>query len=147
RYDGNVWSTLASLDGIDANVVWNTIQDRDGNFWFTTEKGVVRYRPDRTPPRSPIVSIIADKEFTEKEGVAEITSGRRTQIKWTVVDLKTRAETRRFRWQIAEARRIIGGSRQALGWEPATREMQFDWQTNRAGTYTLAVQYIDRDLN
>ena len=29
----------------------------------------------------------------------------------------------------------------------ATRETQFDWQTNRAGTYTFAVQYIDRDLN
>ena len=23
----------------------------------------------------------------------------------------------------------------------------FDWQTNRAGAYTFAVQYIDRDLN
>jgi signal transduction histidine kinase/ligand-binding sensor domain-containing protein/DNA-binding NarL/FixJ family response regulator len=147
RYDGSVWSTLASNDGLDVNLVWNTIQDRDGGFWFNTQKGVVRYRPDRTTPRSPLVTVLADKEFTEKDGLAEITSGGRTQIKLGVVDLKTRPETRRFRWQFAESTASIDGGRKASGWSPATSETQFDWRTNRAGTYIFAVQYIDRDLN
>src|SRR5206468_579308 len=32
-------------------------------------------------------------------------------------------------------------------WSPPRADTQFDWTTNTAGTYTIAVQYIDRDLN
>ncbi|MBI2924385.1 MAG: response regulator [Verrucomicrobia bacterium] len=147
RYDGNVWSTLSAPDGVGGNLAWLNLQDNDGAFWIGTESGLTRYVPDRTPPRPPRVTVVADKEYTDKDGLAEITAGRRSQFKLGVVDLKTRGETRRFRRQIAEAGRPIDGGRQAPGWEPATRETQFDWQTNRAGTYTFAVQYIDRDLN
>jgi PAS domain S-box-containing protein len=147
RYDGHVWSTLGNLDGLQTSLVWHTLQDRQGDYWFTTDKGVVRYRPGRTPPRAPLLTILADKVFTEKDGRAEITAGRRTQFKLSVVDLKTRPETRRFRWQFADGERTIDGARDAPGWLPATTETQFDWRTNRAGTYTFAVQYIDRDLN
>ena len=60
RYDGNVWSTLTSADGIEANTVWSTVQDRDGAFWFSTEKGLTRYRPDRRIlPKSPRLTILA----------------------------------------------------------------------------------------
>jgi signal transduction histidine kinase len=147
RYDGQVWSNLGDLDGLKTGIVWHTLQDRQGDYWFTTDKGVVRYHPDRTLPRAPRLIILAEKEFTDKDGLAEITAGRRTQFKLTVVDLKTRAETRRFRWQFADGERNIDGARSAPGWLPATRETQFDWHTNRPGIYTFAVQYIDRDLN
>jgi signal transduction histidine kinase/CheY-like chemotaxis protein/ligand-binding sensor domain-containing protein/protocatechuate 3,4-dioxygenase beta subunit len=147
RYDGNVWSTLGSLDGMQTLFVWKTLQDREGAYWFTSDKGVVRYRPDRTPPRSPRLTILADKEYTEQDGVGQITAGRKAEIKLSVVDLKTRGETRRFRWQFAEGKPAIDGGRHARGWLPATRETQFEWATNRTGVYTLAVQYIDRDLN
>jgi signal transduction histidine kinase/CheY-like chemotaxis protein len=93
------------------------------------------------------VTVVADKVFTDKDGWAEITAGRRTQIKLSVVDLKTRGETRRFRWLFAEGLKAVDGGRNAAGWLPATGTTQFDWLTNRAGSYTLAVQYIDRDLN
>ena len=49
--------------------------------------------------------------------------------------------------QFVDGTPAIDGARNASGWDPATRETEFEWQTNRAGTYTLAVQYIDRDLN
>ncbi len=148
RHDGNVWSTLDERDGVGGNQAWLNLQDnKDGAFWIGTENGLTRYVPDRTPPRPPRVTVVADKEFTDKDGVAEITAGRRTQFKLRVVDLKTRGATRRFRWQFADGEKNIDGARNALGWLPGTREAQFDWQTNRAGTYTFAVQYIDRDLN
>jgi streptogramin lyase len=148
RYDGNVWSSLTRVDGLGADTVWNTIQDKRGDYWFSTEKGLTRYRPDRRMfPKSPKVTILADKEFTDKDGVAEITAGRRTQFKWSVADLKTRPGTRRFRWQFADGISAIDWGRKSPGWSPATSETQFDWQTNRAGTYTFAMQYIDRDLN
>jgi signal transduction histidine kinase/DNA-binding response OmpR family regulator/ligand-binding sensor domain-containing protein/protocatechuate 3,4-dioxygenase beta subunit len=147
RYDGNVWSTLGSLDGLQSGIVWKTLQDRDGAFWFSTDKGVVRYRPDHVPPKSPLVTVLADKEYTDKDGAAEITAGRKAVFKLNVVDLKTRGETRRFRWQFTPGNAPVDGSRHAQGWVPASRETQFEWATNQAGTYKLAVQYIDRDLN
>jgi signal transduction histidine kinase/ligand-binding sensor domain-containing protein/DNA-binding response OmpR family regulator len=148
RYDGNLWSTLTSLDGIEANMVWCSLQDRDGAFWFSTEKGLTRYRPDhRMLPKAPRLTILADKEYTEHDGVARITAGRKALFRLSVVDLKTRAETRRFRWQFADGAKTIDGGRHAPGWLAGTSETQFDWQTNRAGTYTFAAQYIDRDLN
>jgi len=147
RYDGNVWSTLSSLDGLGAGLVWRAIQDRDGDFWFSTEKGLARYRPERAPPKSPLLTVLADKEYTENGGVAELTAGRKAVFKLSVVDLKTRGATRRFRWQFASGKASINGARHAPGWLPATRETQFEWATNRPGLYTLAVQYIDRDLN
>jgi len=147
RYDGNVWSTLAGADGLGADLVWHTIQARDGSYWFTTQKGVVRYRPARNTPRAPWIRVLADNEYTEKDRQAEITAGRKVVFKLGVADLKTRGETRRFRWQFASGSGPIDGSRHAPGWLPATRETQFEWATNRTGTYTLAVQYIDRDLN
>jgi signal transduction histidine kinase/ligand-binding sensor domain-containing protein/DNA-binding response OmpR family regulator len=147
RYDENVWSSLTSSDGLRAPIVWHTLQARDGSFWISTDKGLVRYRPDRTTPRSPFLTILADKEYTQKDGTAELTAGRKAVLKLGVVDLKTRGETRRFRWQIADGKTSIDGSRHAPGWLPGTRETQFEWGTNRSGLYTLAVQYIDRDLN
>src|SRR5439155_25747481 len=107
RYDGNVWSTLTSLDGLQATVIWHALQDGLGDYWFSTDKGVVRYRPDRTPPRSPILTVLADKEYTQQDATADITAGRRTLFKWNVVDLKTRGETRRFRWQLASGKLSI----------------------------------------
>ncbi len=147
RYDGNAWSTLTSLDGLGAGLVWRTIQDQEGSFWFTTEKGLTRFRPGRTPPRSPFLTVLADREYTDQDTGAVISTGRKAVFKLGVVDLQTRGETRRFRWQFASGKTTIDGSRHAPGWLPATRETQFEWSTNRAGTYTLAVQYIDRDLN
>jgi signal transduction histidine kinase/ligand-binding sensor domain-containing protein/CheY-like chemotaxis protein len=148
RYDGGVWSTLTSLDGIEANTVLCTIRDRDGDFWFSTEKGLTRYHPDQHMlPRSPGLTILADREYTEHDTVARITAGRKALFRLSVVDLKTRPETRRFRCQFAEGARQIDGGRHAVGWLTGTSETQFDWQTNRAGTYTFAAQYIDRDLN
>ncbi len=148
RYDGSLWSTLTSLDGIEANTVLSILQDKEGAFWFSTEKGLTRYRPDhRALPRPPRLTILADKEYSEHDGVARITAGRKAIFRLSVVDLKTRAETRRFRWQFAAGASPIDGGRHAPGWLAGTSETEFDWQTNRAGIYTFAAQYIDRDMN
>ena len=67
-------------------------------------------------PKAPKLTVLADKEFTGKTLRAEITAGRRTQFKWSVADLKTRPETRRFRWQFAEGATAIDGGRKPAGW-------------------------------
>ncbi|PYI83870.1 MAG: hypothetical protein DME26_14310, partial [Verrucomicrobia bacterium] len=149
RHDSvdELWSTLPAQDITLGNNIAAVVQDQRGDFWFGSRGNLTRYTPSRAQPRSPQITVVAEKEFDEHESVAELTAGRRAVLKLSVVDLKTRAESRRFRWQFASDKSSIDASRHARGWLPARRETQFEWQTNRAGTYSLAVQYIDRDLN
>ena len=37
------WFTLDVADGLPSNVVYGSLEDRDGNLWFATESGVTRY--------------------------------------------------------------------------------------------------------
>jgi PAS domain S-box-containing protein len=147
RFDGNAWSTLGPLDGLGGNEANSVLQDTEGTYWIGTEKGITRYRPVRTPPNPPRLVVQADQEFTDLRSPAQLTTGRRAVFNFNAVDLKTRSEARRYRCRIVEGSRPIDGSREAEGWLPASRASQFEWTTNRAGLYTFAVQYIDRDLN
>jgi PAS domain S-box-containing protein len=147
RFDGNVWSTLTSADGVGANGAWLALEDRDGSYWLGNVGGITRYKPDRTPPRPPRITVLGDRDFDKERAHAELTQGRSALFRWDVVDLKTRAETRRFRWQFAEGSKQVDDSRDAHGWRLGSRDTQCEWTTNRPGTYTFAVQYIDRDLN
>jgi hypothetical protein len=109
--------------------------------------GLTRYRPARAPPRPPRITVLTDEESDGQAGPAQLTAGRRALFRWKVVDLKTRGETRRYRWQVAHAGAPIDGSRDAAGWQTSTRRTECEWTTNRPGNYTFALQYIDRDLN
>jgi len=124
-------------------------QDRDGAFWFSTGERLTRYRPDhRLLPKPPRLTILAEREYTEHDGVARITAGRKALFRLSVVDLKDAGPR-----PAVSAGSLRRGARPSMapghrpGWLPGTSETQFDWQTNRAGTYTFAAQYIDRDLN
>ena len=87
-----------------------------------------RQRPDPIPARPPDAPPGAPANrprrqgIHRKDGIAEITAGRRTQFKWSVTDLRTRAATRRFRWQFADAGTSIDGGRRARGWSAGTSD-------------------------
>jgi signal transduction histidine kinase/ligand-binding sensor domain-containing protein/CheY-like chemotaxis protein len=148
RFDGNAWSTIGALDGLTSTGgAFNILRDDRGIYWIGTDKGLTRYVPNRRTPNPPGLVVQADKETTDLEGPAQLTTGRRAVFKFNAVDLKTRAETRRYRYQITEGTPEIDASKSADGWLPAGAATQFEWTTNRAGIYTFAVQYIDRDLN
>ncbi|HAV64783.1 MAG TPA: hypothetical protein DCY13_20745, partial [Verrucomicrobiales bacterium] len=147
RFDGNTWSTLGPLDGLGGNEANSVIHDSRGACWIGTDKGMTRYVPTRRQPSPPHLLIQADEEVTDLQGPAPLTAGRRAVFKFGAVDLKTRAETRRYRYQIVAGTPEIDGARRAVGWLPASTATQVEWTTNRAGLYTFAVQYIDRDLN
>lgn len=51
RFDGLVWSTLDSRDGLAGNEVCWISEDADGRIWLGADKGLTRYeRTRRTPP-------------------------------------------------------------------------------------------------
>src|SRR5262249_38263821 len=68
-------------------------------------------------------------------------------FKTEVADYKTRGEMRRFRSQIVPGKVDAAHFNGSKSWSPATRDKQIEWVAPAVGSYTLAVQYIDRDLN
>lgn len=43
RYDGAVWSSLTTADGLAGNIVYAILRDSKGVFWFGTDNGLSRY--------------------------------------------------------------------------------------------------------
>ncbi|WP_207063264.1 two-component regulator propeller domain-containing protein [Motiliproteus sp. SC1-56] len=43
RFDGENWHNLTTEDGLAGNIVYSSLQARDGVFWFGTNQGLSRY--------------------------------------------------------------------------------------------------------
>ena len=83
RYDGVTWTSLDTRDGLPSNVIRSIYEDSDYEdsdavrpmggsrserfFWFSTEEGLVRYRPSTTRPSVRIVSVKLDEEYTRRK--------------------------------------------------------------------------------
>jgi len=148
RFDGHTWSTLAERDGLIGHNVRTICEGKSGAIWLGTDRGVTRYRPPpRAPANTPTVAVEIDRRFDNPAELPAILTGRRVTFHVSVADTKTHAETRRFRYQVAPGTASVEEMKRGEDWSASQKEPQFGWGTNRAGAYTLAVQYIDRDLN
>ena len=56
RYKDGVWITFSKADGLVDNIVFAMTEAHDHALWFGTASGVSRFKPDRTPPYTFIVS-------------------------------------------------------------------------------------------
>jgi signal transduction histidine kinase/CheY-like chemotaxis protein/ligand-binding sensor domain-containing protein len=144
RFDGQTWSPLP--DAGTGNVYDIAEDPRRGVYWFATDHGLVRYRPIKLEARGPRVSFQIDLGRPELGALPPISVGRLVNVKFKVIDLRTRPEGRRYRYQITEGR-LSPAELKGDAWSPALGLSELSWSTNRTGAYTLAVQYIDRDLN
>lgn len=43
RFDGTRWTSYTTSDGLAGNVVFSIAQDKEGVFWFGTDRGLTRY--------------------------------------------------------------------------------------------------------
>ena len=43
RFEDGKWSNLTEEDGLAGNIVYSLVQDRDGVYWFGTNRGLARY--------------------------------------------------------------------------------------------------------
>jgi signal transduction histidine kinase/ActR/RegA family two-component response regulator len=142
-----VWSTLTKADGLAGNNVRTICEDQSGAIWFGTDRGVTRYVAPRAAAPSPRVTVFLDQTYEPGAVLPSIERGRRMDLKIEVTDCKTRSELRRFRWQVVSGHPTAEALRDSKTWEPAISEPQFAWHATETGDHTLAVQYIDRDLN
>ena len=148
-YDGITWTSLDTRDGLVENkFVWKICQDSDGTLWFWTSKGATHYRRSLSRPGIRIVSVRTNQRYTELSAIPPITTGTRVTIEYNAIDLKTLLKKRQYRVCIVEG--VIDSAslkKEAEYWLPPTKESTFEHTFPKPGTYTFAVQAIDRDLN
>jgi signal transduction histidine kinase/CheY-like chemotaxis protein len=147
RFDGTAWTSMDTRDGLPGNRVSSIAQSKDGAMWFATDNGLARYDKGKARPRSPRLIVKADRDYTELAKLPPLTQGRRVALKYDAVDFNTRQESRQFRYQLASENSGFDPLNAKANWREPTRETTVDWTPDQPGTYTLAVQYIDRDLN
>ena len=144
--DGTAWTSVDERDGLAQNRVTRIHPATDGAVWLgTQDKGLSRYRRTQRMPHAPSLTVTTDQEYDDLAALPTITAGERVAFTVGVVDFRTVPAKRQYRWQLVAGRRTVDDLPD--GWEPpgtATRRVEtFD----QAGEQTLAVQFIDRDLN
>jgi signal transduction histidine kinase/CheY-like chemotaxis protein/ligand-binding sensor domain-containing protein/protocatechuate 3,4-dioxygenase beta subunit len=144
--DGTAWSNLDERDGLQDNLVNRIHSVGDGTVWLGTwMKGVARYHRSTRTPRSPAITVQIDRDYTDPASLPAITTGQRVSFKFKVVEFRTAPEKRQYRWQLVKGRRTE--SEMKSGWSPPGTATQVEQSFREPGPWTLAVQFIDRDLN
>ena len=144
--DGTNWSKLDHRDGLPEDLVKRVAFGRQGIVWLGGwTKGVALYRPVNRRPKSPSITIQADREYTDLNALPRFTAGDRVTFRFGTVDYVTVPEKRQYRWQMVKG--TPSAAELDHGWGPASTRPDMEWAGKEAGDWTLAVQFIDRDLN
>lgn len=147
RFDGKVWSTLRSGDGLGSDAVRTIVEGPDGAMWLGTDEGITRYMPNPGMAATPNVTVVLDKAYDAAERLPTILKGRRVRFQAEVGDIKTRTDARRFIWGVFSGNILGDDSGNWPGWMPASASSSMEWTAPATGNYTVAVRYVDRDLN
>jgi signal transduction histidine kinase/DNA-binding response OmpR family regulator/ligand-binding sensor domain-containing protein len=147
RYDGIAWSVLDEEDGLSSSSVQTVNQDRQGEYWIGTDKGLTRYRPPRQKPVPPELSVKTDVEHRSTEEIPAINSGQLVGFRFHAVDFKTQPSRRFYRCAIVPGHKENPPGKLDVAWREQTLAAHFDWNPTAPGDYTFFVQFIDRDLS
>ena len=145
--DGQISSVIDTRDGLAGDVVRSIVEDAQGRLWFGTDKGLTRYQPRQLTPPSPTVAVQTDRTYHDLSALPAITTGQRVTFHFDVTDLRTLPEKRQYAYQVLPGAKTASELETLADWQGTTSTPLWEWTTNRGGVYTLAVQYVDRDLN
>jgi len=144
--DGTAWANLDTRDGLPENTVNRVHPAADGTVWIGGwEKGLARYRPSKVTPRSPVLTLQTDRDYTDLAALPRIATAQRVTFKFDVVDFYTAVAKRQYRTQLYQGAR--DEKELAAHWQPPGTATQLEQTFAKRGAWTLAVQFIDRDLN
>ena len=144
--DGTAWANLDTRDGLPENRVTRVHPAADGTVWIgTMKKGLASYHPSKLTPHAPILTVQTDRGYTDLDALPRIATGQRVTVRFDAADFYTVVGKRQYRWQLFRGIR----DRKALdaNWSKPVTADQMDPAFSLPGLWTLAVQYIDRDLN
>jgi hypothetical protein len=144
--DGTAWNKLDLRDGLPENSINRVHRSTDGTVWMGSfNKGLARYRPIKHTPRSPLLTAQTDRDYTDVAALPTINTSQRVTFKFDVVDFYTAIEKRQYRWQLFQGAR--GEKELTANWQTPSNATQLEQTFATPGAWTLAVQFIDRDLN
>ncbi len=145
--DGLAWSNLDDRDGLPANEVHTVVEGTDGALWFGTDRGVARHRRWIEVPPVPRLALRGSPSHGGEDLPRVVSTEVPATFRWQLTEFRTSPDSRMFRWQVAGGPLSAGTLDSDVGWSEPEPGAEVEWSTNRAGHYTLAVQFIDRNLN
>ena len=145
-FDGQNWSSLDRRDGLPGNEIYALAQADDGTVWLGTDKGLTRFARNRRPPAAPDLALRAEPLRTNASGGLRLLTGTRVTLEFASRDFNTRPQRRRYRHQVVAGELSLTALAKGV-WPAASAAAQAEWKPEAPGLYTVAVQYVDRDLN
>ncbi len=147
-FDGTAWSSLDERDGLSIDCK-TLLPESDGSMWLGGGGGLQRYTRQRTELGAPTLRLTG--EDLEQSGSAlqppAVKQGTRLTFDVGARDFLTESAKLQFRYLISEGALTADALTNSATWSAPTLQRRLEWSTNRAGVYSLAVQFIDRDLN
>ncbi|MEY2409881.1 MAG: hypothetical protein QOF48_2551, partial [Verrucomicrobiota bacterium] len=144
--DGTALSNLDTRDGLPENKVSRIHVGADGTVWLgTASHGLARYRRSRLEPHAPTLSVQTDRDYMDLSALPTILTRQRVTFKFSAVDFRTAPEKRQYRSQMIKGK--PSADRLPASWESPGTATEREWTAREPGDWTLAVQFIDRDLN
>ncbi len=137
HYDFENFRTLYRRDGLSHQDVRALYEDKDGYIWMATAGGITRYRPLRTPFKTHMQNIAADREYGSIAQLSLPAAQRYVMFQFFSGRLANSSEATLYRY------RLLGYED---GWN-TTRASQVEYRDLPPGNFTFEVQAIDRDLN
>jgi len=138
RYDGRVFQTLDTRDGLAGNAGYCVLQDRNGDYWISSfSGGVTRYRPAHpSPPPVYVDAVVADRRYESVADVSVPSTSELIAIEFHALSLKSRPDGILYRF------RLIGHD---PDWR-TTRKRRVEYESVGTGTYRFEVEAVDRDM-
>ncbi len=145
-YDGTTWRTFDQRDGLPEGAINALAEDAHGALWLGTSAGLARYQPVKAELRTPTLRV-ARGAAPARTDTIQATQDRELAFEIGVVEFRTRPELRRFRWKAVAGRANEAELSAAAGWSEPITNPRFNWVPPARGLHTLAVQFMDRDMN
>ena len=131
-YNGEVWSSIDSRDGLVNNSVYHVKQKSDKKYIISTGSGYSLYTPKQINPYLSLNQILGANKSGEHFTVQE---NNKIYIDISPVDYITNPKKYKFRYN-------IGGN-----WEYKIGQSNIEIDASKSGSYNVKLEFIDRDLN
>ena len=145
-YDGTTWRTFDQRDGLPEGAINALEEDAEGALWLGTSAGLARYQPVKAELRTPTLRAVRGAASARTDAI-HATQDRELAFEIGVVEFRTRPELRRFRWKAVAGQPTEAELSATPGWSEPSASPRFNWVPQSRGLHTLAVQFMDRDLN
>ena len=142
RFDGRSFQTIDSRDGLLNDTVTSVYVDKNGAVWIgTLGGGAIRFTPTKkvTPPLV-ITQITADDQvYRNPDEHLKLPAGvKRVAFRFNAISFKTRPGGMRYYYRLLE---------DDVTWQRPTGAETVEYFNLKPGSYTFAVQAVDRDLS